>query len=220
VTGSQAPYRAATDARRAWVSGGVLLIAATVFGPIFQPVASQIPGGAIIATALFSASMLVFAFGIRGSGSVTARRPLGTTALAALAIWVLLIWGLQSALLSSNFVLSDSTMNSLLAFGYVDSIVRFVAALVAVIQIARARVVPHPWNWAPTWALAAVTTPWVFEQIIAAGPAQSAGSLALTFGPTGSLIYIGGPVFLGVLAIVLANLSRRTRTVPIFRSRD
>jgi hypothetical protein len=200
------------------VTGGVLLIAATVFGVIFQPVASLIPGGAIIGVALFSASMLIFAFGIRGSGSVTARRPLGTTALTVLAIWVLLIWVLQSTLLSRDFMPSDSTISSLLALGYVDSIVQFVAALVAVVQIARAGVVPPPWNWAPSWALAAVAAPWVFEQIIAVGAAPSAESLAMDFGPVGGLIRISAGVFLGVLAIVLANLSGRTRTIAIFRS--
>jgi hypothetical protein len=202
------------------VTGGVLLIAATVFGLVFQPLTSLIPGGAIIGTALFSASMLIFAFGIRGSGSVTARRPLGTTALTMLAIWVLLMWVLQRALLPGDSMPSDSTLSSLFALGYIDSLVRFVTAVIAVVQIARAGVVPQPWNWAPAWALAAASAPRVFEQIIAVGPTQPAQSLLMTFGPVGSLINIGAGVFLGVLAIVLANLSGRTRTVAIFRSSE
>jgi hypothetical protein len=111
VTGPPAPSRATKDARLAWVAVGVLLVAASVFGMLFQLVASLITGAAIIPTALSAASMLVLAFGIRGSGSVTVRRPLATTALAVLAIWVLLMRGLQRALLSDSFVLSNSTVS-------------------------------------------------------------------------------------------------------------
>jgi hypothetical protein len=163
--------------------------------------------------------MLVFAFGVRGSGSVTARRPLGTIALTLLGIWPLVMWVLQTALLPNSVTPTHSIMSTLFALGYVDSFLRFGAALVAVVQIARAGVVPPPWNWAPTWALAAVAAPWVFDQIIAVGAPQSL-DLFTAFMPVDGLIRIGAPMFLGVLAIVLANLSARTRTVPIFRSSD
>ncbi len=70
--------RRASDGRRAWIIGGVLLIGSVAFGVIVQPVTSATAGTGLIGVAFYSASLLVFAFGIRGSGSVTARRPLGT----------------------------------------------------------------------------------------------------------------------------------------------
>lgn len=129
------------DAPRAWFIGGALLLASVIVG-VAQPVISQIVFGGNIRTILFSAAVLLFAWGIRGSGSVTARRPLGTAALTALAAWVLLGSVLEEAI-AAGFS-NDPAPNALLAFGYVDSFVRFALALVAVMQIARAGVVPAP----------------------------------------------------------------------------
>lgn len=86
MTDHRIPDRIVSDARRAWFIGGVLLLATVVLGVALQPAVSLIVDGGTIGTTLFSASLLVFAFGIRGSGSVTARRPLGTAALTALAV--------------------------------------------------------------------------------------------------------------------------------------
>jgi hypothetical protein len=86
--------------------GGALLLATVVLGVTAHPGLSLGFGGDIIGVALFSASMLVFAYGIRGSGSITSRRPLGTAALTVLAVG-----GLLESILTNllSFSVSDNT---------------------------------------------------------------------------------------------------------------
>jgi hypothetical protein len=210
MAGPLVPTRAA--ARRAWVIGGALLLATVVIS-VANP--SLIVGGDIVGKVLFSASLMVFAFGIRGAGSITGRKPLGTTALAMLAIWTLLVSILESVLFSGNY-----PSDALLVFSYVDSFVQFVVALVAATQIARSGVAPRPWNWAPAWALAAVAASWLLQQIVAVGVMQDASSITLFVVLLDGFVRIGALVFLGVLAIVLANRSNRPQTVSIYPKSD
>ncbi len=81
-----------------------------------QSTISQIPFGGRIRTILFSAALL-FAWGIRGAGSVTARRPLGTAALTGQAAWVLLGSVLEEFIAESFS--NDPARRALLVFGYV-----------------------------------------------------------------------------------------------------
>jgi len=200
---------------RAWTVGGVLLLVSVVFGVAAQSVTTLIGAGGVIRVVVYAAALLVFAFGLRGSGSVTARRPLGTAALTVLAVWLVLGQVFSSVLIAA--FPHDSPPGSLLQFGYIDPFVQFAAALVAVIQIARAGVVPAPWNWAPAWALVAVSVPWLLTQVIAAGDTQqSALTPIILIGALDGLIRVGSALFLGVLAIVCGDrLSRsRSRSTP------
>jgi hypothetical protein len=164
------PTSARVTTGRAWLVGGILLLTTVVFGVASQSLLTLTGAGGIIGTALYAAALLVFAYGIQGSGSVTARRPLGTVALTVLAVW-LMLGTVVSAILVSAFP-NDSPPGALLQFGYRDPFVQFAAALVAVVQIRRVGVVPVPWNWAPTWALAAVSVPWLLMRLITAGATQ------------------------------------------------
>ncbi len=213
MTDTRSLLRPATDVRRAWVVGGGLLIAAPLFGAIWWP--GLLPFGAVglISAALLSASLLVFALGIGGSGSVTARRPLGTAALVLLAVW-LLASQVISTVVSEGNLLADMWSE----LRYADSLVQFVAALIAVIQIARAGVVPRPWNRAPGWVLAALTVVWLLSQLIfvniGGGRGPDSGTdaqvIAAILSSLDALVRIAGPVLLGVVAIVLGDRSGRT----------
>jgi hypothetical protein len=203
MTVSQIGTRAALDSQRAWAIGGSLLLATVVLGAALQSPALGV-GGGYIGPVLFSTSLLVFAFGIRGSGSVTARRPLGTAALTALATWSLVV-----PIVLDLILVGDRLPDWLLAFGFVDSFIRFVLALVAVVQIARAGIVPPPWKWAAGWVLAAVAGACLLEQVIAVGATQNAPFLAPIVMTVSGLVHIGGTVFLAVVAIVLADRSSR-----------
>ncbi|MFF1879758.1 hypothetical protein [Leifsonia sp. NPDC058230] len=217
MTTPKARDRAAKDARRAWTTGGILLIVSSVL-PLAVPASEfSLPGGGLIPSACFSAAVLIFAFGLRGSGSVTGRRPLGTTALVVLATWTFL-WPFAEQALVAPLVIDGATWLTL-TIGYTGSLVTFAAALVAAVQIARSETIRRPWNWAPGWALAAVTAVWVVGQLIFA-KASSGGDLSFVFwlSTLGGLINIAAVLFLGVLAVVLAYGSRQARTVPIFRS--
>jgi hypothetical protein len=101
-------------------------------------------------------------------------------------------------------------------FGYIDTFVEFAVALVAVMQIARAGVVPSPWNWAPAWALVAMTVPWLLTQIVLAGATQETASTAIFFvSGVGGIIGVGSTIFLGVLAIVLSDRLSRTHAATV-----
>ena len=199
--------------RRAWIIGGSLILASVLVGFVLRDAAYLIPGGAYLPNALFSAALLLFAFGIRGAGSVTARRPLGTAALTLLAVWTL-GWPLLL-----NLLLTDEYSPAFQGVGYVDLVVQLVLAVVAVTQIARAGVVPRPWKWAPAWALAAVVVPQLLEQVLVIGmtaqDSTSAIMLALTFE---GLLRTGAMLFLGVLAIVLGNRPAQPQRVTVIPS--
>jgi hypothetical protein len=206
MAASKMNVQSVSDLQRAWFIGGALFLATV----IILTTQSGIPvlfGGETLRSALFAAALLVFAIGIRGSGSVTARRPLGTVALILLAAWLLLGSTLNAVF--STFA-TDAVPGVLLGFGYVDSFVQFALALVAVMQIGRLRVVPTPWNWVPAWALAAVSLSWLVIQLLGLVlGAQGNTLLTLYILNMDSIVRSASVVLLGVLAIVLADRARR-----------
>jgi hypothetical protein len=130
----------------AWIWGGALLAASAVVPTAVRAVA---PGGfgsgvAIVTAVLFAASLLVFAFGLRGRGSIVARRPPGMAALLVLAVLPPIVELALSALATEQ----DISLLQILSFAQLAAAA---AALVAVVAIGRAAVVPRPWQWAPAW---------------------------------------------------------------------
>lgn len=202
------------DARRAWILGGILLIAATVVVGVPAPVLWSVPGAEFAGPALFSAALLVFAFGLRGAGSVTARRPLGTVALVLLAVWTFadgLLWRLAP--------LDALSMDQQALLGISVPAVTAALATVAAVQIARAGVVPRPWNWAPLWALIAVIVPSLLQMLlVAAGPGSQNQEMLIALVSLDGLVRSAAGVFLGVMAILFATRTAPTRTVDIIRS--
>ena len=193
--------------RKTWIIGGALLIASVVLGGRFLPV---FLGGWLVGATLFAAAILVFAFGLRAADSVTARRLLGTAALVALALITVVSAILQQILFSQNDYLAD-----IRTFVYIDAFVRFVVALIAVTEIARAGVIPRPWAWAPAWALLAVSLVWLMTQIPLSQARLTDTGIAAYLSVI-QLVGPGVPVFLGILAIVLANRAVAPRTVMVY----
>ncbi|WP_344292554.1 hypothetical protein [Agromyces neolithicus] len=203
------------DARRAWTIGGALLIVSTLVGTIAAPMLWTIPGSGFAGPALFSIALLIFAFGIRRAGSVTARRPLGTGALAVLALWTFasrFVW---------DFIPDESlALDQQVVLGTVGTLMAAILAAVAAVQVARAGVVPSPWNWAPFWALIAVIVPSLLQLLIFAVGSSSSSQAAVTvLVGLDQLVRSTAVVFLGVLAIVLATRPASTRTVSIIAPR-
>jgi hypothetical protein len=182
---------------RAWIIGGALFLGSVVVGVGTQPLVALIAGGTIVATLLFSAALVVFAIGINGRGSVTARKPLGTVALCALAIWTPVV-----AIVQQLMAVTLITSGALLAYAYVTALVQFALALIAVVEIGRARAVPTPWTWVPAAVLAIMTVLWFIEHVpyLLADPAA-----ALVLMTIEGLVRVAAPVLFGVVAIVYAN---------------
>lgn len=188
---------------RAWIVGGALFLGSVVIGLGTQPLVAMIAGGTIVATLLFSAALVVFAIGIGGRGSVSARKPLGTIALCVLAVWTPVV-----AIVQQLLAVSLITSGTLLAYSWVTSLVQFILALIAVVEIGRAGVVPRPWTWVPAAALAVVAVLWLLEQFPLLQNDLAVGSAFMT---VEGLVRIAAPVLFGVVAIVYAN---RVPAVP------
>ncbi|GHD41890.1 hypothetical protein [Mycetocola manganoxydans] len=195
---------AALDPRRTWFLGGVLLLVSHVVTAGLEPGGFLLGISNTLGTVLFAAALVVFALGFSAAGSVTARRPLGTGALVALAVWSLVDLVLDLA----GAIPGDIALDVLVTFGYIDTAVQFALAVVAAVQIARAGVVPKPWNWAPAVVVAALTVSWLL-QFILQGVMQNGEPAVYLLLSIDSVVRIGGTIFLGVLAIVLATHANR-----------
>jgi len=208
MTDTHIVERAESPAPRALFLGGALLLASVVATVAFQVGFYSAGWVGYIPTILFSAALMILAFGIRGSGSVTAGRPLGTFALAALAAWLILSDVLVSALNAS--IAADSSAAVVVTIIYVALVVKFALAVIAVVQIARAGVVPAPLEWVPTWVLAAATASWLLTQLAGLVPINVSQVQMTVFALDGA-VRIAGVILLGVLAIVLGDRMLRTR---------
>lgn len=201
--------------RRTWTIGGIGLIACGVLGMLGSTflIMSGGPALAILTSVIYGASVLLFTVGTAREASVVARRPLGLAALTIVAVWPL-IDRLAVPLLPQD----GSSLGSWTTYGYVTLLVQTGAAVVAVMQIARAGVVPGPWRWAPLCVLGFQAFAWAVPQIlvVSVGPAgiQSWADLYVLMGALAALI---GTLGLGILALVLAA-QQRPETVEVFRS--
>lgn len=194
----------------AWVWGGGLLIASALLPLVASASLNEVGNLAIvggIGIAAFSAALLLFAYGWRSQGSVVARRPLGTTALT---VWASV--GPLSAVISLALPAYDAGSAPLFeALYYGELLVWLGAGLVAIVAIARAGVVPRPWNRAPLWAFGIVVGAGVLFQaaiVGVAGRPDGQEALGLLTGIL-SLVSTLVPLLLGILAIVLG-----LRTAP------
>lgn len=192
-----------------WLAGGIGLVVCGAAGLVQGAWIPAVGGGSVLAifsAAVWAASVFVLARGLGPAGSIVARKPVGSVALAVLAVWPLVdtITGLAALP-----VQDPATIGGWTAWGYVSLAVPFAAALVAVTQIGRAGVVPSPWNWAPAWVLAARAVFWVVPQIVvtAVGPTVPASLI----GPMIALQSVGllaATLGLGILALVIAARER------------
>jgi hypothetical protein len=207
--------RAAKDARLTWVLGGSALLASVVLPIIINT--QVMSGTGYVGTGLHVFALVIFAIGIRGSGSVTGRRPLGTVALLALAGWTV-AYTVFASLGGGAFIDSSGVPAAWWsAVVTVDLFLRLALALIVVVQIARHDDVPRPWNLAPLWAFAAmVVTAAAVQVAVVATPAGGGVGLALLLFGVQTTVQVASYVFLGVLAIVLAARPPRTETVTVF----
>jgi hypothetical protein len=199
---------AAVQRRRTWMTGGVLLLASVLLGPALVTVPGAWAGW--LSALLFAAALVTFAvgFGNGPGGSITARRPLGTGALIVLAVWsVVWPWAIRLIVSSAPAVADpgDVYYASVQMFSITGEVVSLILAIIAVIQIGRTRAVPRPWNWAPLWALAAVTIGPLLSSLFVAGPITPEQDVLIAISILHFVMSLAAPAFLGVLAIVLAT---------------
>jgi hypothetical protein len=190
--------------RRDWiVAGGLAILSAIVpFVLQWQP----IPGDVPIAQLLWGAALVVAAI---GPHSITARRPLGTIALVALAVWSV-GWSVAQGAIIRSMDPADLDTTTLTALDVVQELGVLALAVIAVVQIARIEVVPRPWRWAPAWVLAANVAVTLLSTVIGLTAGADAVGILGILAALGGIAHTGGALLLGVLGIALgAGVLRR-----------
>ncbi|GAA1851157.1 hypothetical protein ACFQZV_06680 [Microbacterium koreense] len=211
--------------RLTWMIGGAGLVLCGVIGMLQFSVPGTSLAISVLVDVVFAAAVLLFAIGLSREGSVVARRPLGVTALAVVAVWPLVMRAAQPLLPRVDAATFDSGLAAyrevegiLNTVFFVDLAVSLAASLIACVQIARAGVVPKPWNWAPLWALLVVIVAAAVPQLLfaATSPAGAQGyaDMAVLLGRIGFLVRTLG---LGIIALVLAARVRPD-AVDVYRS--
>lgn len=195
--------------------GGVLIALSALLALGISNLQGLLPGLPFdIIEVLFCAGAVVLAIGIGRAGSVTARRPLGTGAIIALAVWQLLVtpvlWQLFGA---DEHGIGAGDLSATMIISTTIDVVTLALALIAVVQVGRIGVVPKPWNWAPMWVLIAVAGPQLLlNLVLSTGVVGDQNVMLALFGLV-ALVRLTAIVFLGVLAIVLALRPAPTSTV-------
>lgn len=185
--------------KQVWIVAGALMIGSVLLGPVLQVGSYMGPTGGLLSTLLIVVSTIMFAIGADRSTSVTARRPFGTAALIGLAVWT----AVGTPVLDALATLPGR--GAMIGFGHVDLIVTFVLAAIATTQIARAGIVPRPWNLAPLWVLAAAVAVRVVQLVVIITAGPDASRFAPFLSTLDGLGGVVAPVFLGIVAIVLAS---------------
>lgn len=170
----------------------------------------------VVADVVWAIGVVIFAIGFGREGSVVARKPLGVTAMCLVAVWPL-VSAIVSAVLSAVLPVPDERW---LMWGYAGALIPFAAGLIASVEIARAGVVPSPWNWAPMVALGAQALAWLVPQLVAArAGASDTANLVPLFSGLGTLSVLVSTFGLGIVATVLSTRNR-SRVVEIYTSRS
>lgn len=187
--------------RRTWMTGGVLFVVSALLG-LGMVTVPGLPFS--ISQLLFHAGAVVFAIGLGRAGSVTGRRPLGTGAIIALAVWSLVVAPVAWMLVNSADPTDVGYLSTAAMVGTADQVVSLVLAIIAAVQIGRIAIVPRPWNWAPLWALGAIVVAQLIPNLIAAAGSISDQTLLGALFAVISLTAASAVAFLGVVALVLA----------------
>ncbi len=184
-----------------WLAAGALFALA----PLFDAPPPAIPVLSLIGRVLVALSIVALAIGIAGQGSVTALRPLGTSALVAFGI----VYALAPVLplLAFDAGWAPLTVNALV------HALELALGVVATVQIGRVGVLPAPWNWAPFWTLVAVALAVLLTQLVGIGAGSSDTSLLLASATIAGLVATLAKLFLRVLLILLADRRLRRQAV-------
>ncbi|WP_457100041.1 hypothetical protein [Microbacterium sp. P5_E9] len=213
------------DGRIAFVLGGGLFIASAILNVVLAPVSGSDyppPASADLSVAdvlhlgaavLFGAGVLVFAWGIRGKGSVVARRPLGLTALTLFALSIPVV---DAVGLLFTVAHPDDSLGAV-AWGVnlVSILVMPLAGVTGAMRIALVGAVPGGWRWLPVIAVSfgiAVALWGVMAAFSSAEPAVT-DSIRTVVGQMTAWYPVVSPLVLGAVAIWLASDAGTARRV-------
>jgi hypothetical protein len=212
------------EQRLTWTIGGIGLVLCGVIGMLQYSVVSLAQASGLLVDVVFAGSVLLFAIGLSRAASVVRRRRLGVGALVVVAVWPLAMRAVEPFLPTMDAATFEAGLDAyraaesaLSTVSYVNLLVSIVASVLACVQIARAGVVPMPWNWAPTWALIASVAAGVVPAFLFAsaspGGTQGYAEVAVLIAVLGFLARTLG---LGIVALVL-SARVRSEGVDVYR---
>lgn len=185
--------------------GGGLLVLSALLGLGMSNLQGIITGLPFdITQVLFWAGAVVFAIGLGRAGSVTARRTLGTGVIVGLAVWQTVLSPLMWAMTGSGDASATGDFSRVAVISTSSDVVVLGLAIIAVMQIGRAGVVPKPWNWTPLWVLAVCVAAQLLPMLLTVGGSFADQTALIALFGFFSLLKGVAIAFLGVLAIVLA----------------
>jgi hypothetical protein len=210
--------RGVPEARRpvpAWLWGGGLLVGSVVLQVGASPTVLGSVGGYVALTwagrLVFAAALVIFAVGLRGRDSLVARRLPGLLSLLVLAGEPLIVGLVQ---LVVPVTVSDTAAAS--ALGYVDLTVWVAAAILSVVEIGRAGVLPRLWAWAPAVGLAVVVGIFALVQVVGVALGERAMPDVALLLALGGFVTVLVPLTLGILAIALGARGVPVAPVQVF----
>ena len=203
-----AASRAVRDARLAWILGGSLLVAnAALILVMSAPQLTIVQGASYLADALWAVALFIFAFGIRGAGSVVAKRPAGVAALLVSAVMPF-VMAIVSHLLTPTLPTTvDLTYDPTLNITIIQSLqaLSLAALAVACVVIAQAGAVPRRWRWLPLILLAVGALPQIIVTIAMVSITDPFAQLGVALALQGvAALGTLATLTLGIFAIVLA----------------
>lgn len=190
---------AVRDARLTWVVGGSLLIASAVLPLLGVVPAATLPGVAWASDLLWCAALVLFALGIRGRGSVVARKPFGVTFLVlagALPIVERLFWAL--------YPMPTEPDGTPIAINQGLLVLEFLVLLTAAVAVARSGAVSRRLRWLPLILLVVASIGQVIPYLVFATAADWAVVAALPLAGLATVLNTGALLALGITAIVAA----------------
>jgi hypothetical protein len=215
-TSEKLPGAAGKDARIAWIVGGSLLIVVGLQPMALQTASVFLPGIGMFGDALWAAALTVFAFGVRGAGSVVARRPVGVIAFL-LAGFLPLV-----GTLAWQFVpVGSMTPGTAIPITQIQLFLMLAALLTATVEIGRAPAVPPKLRWLPLIAVIVVAAAFAGAQIIAMH-APVLGQDVLSVVVAASTLVPAAVLFAVGIAAIVAGVQQPPRadaaTVQIYPS--
>ena len=210
------------DGRIAFVLGGGLFIASAILNVALTPTSGSDypPAGSVAlsvadlvhlaAAVLFGAGVVVFAWGIRGKGSVVARRPLGLTALTLFAVSIPVVDAV--GLLFRVAYPDDPLAAAAWGVNLVSILVMPAAGVTGAMRIALVGAVPGGWRWLPVIAVSfgIVVALWGVMAAFSAADPTTTATIRDVVGQLTAWYPVVSPLVLGVVAIWLASAARRT----------
>ncbi|WP_309103066.1 hypothetical protein [Microbacterium sp.] len=178
--------------QRTWVVGGSLML---LSGAVGIAARGPLAGIAPMKDWLFAAAATLLVVGFSRAGSVTGRRVLGTVSTILLGVapltqsyWYTVI---PDSVNDDPHAAEDASVH--VAMMYYGAVA--VLAIVSVVAIVSAKVVPSPWRWAPLWVV--IWTPVTFGLGLSffssaplGTPMASIGAIIAGYGPATGVAFL------------------------------